>query len=124
MSIKKYNEFINEEESYIKRVIISLAAMLSLGLTRSQVNQVKDDSAKLSVIDTLITYNKNPQSLDILKYDLLPKVDEPEKFIQDYLKILPDKTVVVKPTFINGLELSANPFDKTFNVIYKLNFNI
>lgn len=122
MSVKRYSEFINEEESYIKRVIISLAAMLSLGLTRSQVNQVKDDPAKLSVIDTLISYNKNPKGTDTLEYHLLPKVDEPEKFIHDYLKILPDKTVVVKPTFINGLELNANPFNKTFHVTYTIKF--
>lgn len=122
MSVKRYSEFINEEESYIKRVIISLAAMLSLGLTRSQVNQVKDDTTKLSVIDTLITYNKNPQSLDTLKYDLLPKIDDPDKFIHDYLRILPDKTVVVKPTFINGLELNVNPFNKTFHVTYTIKF--
>lgn len=122
MSVKRYSEFINEEESYIKRVIISLAAMLSLGLTRSQVNQVKDDPAKLSVIDTLISYNKNPKGTDTLEYHLLPKVDEPEKFIHDYLKILPDKTVVVKPTFINGLELNVNPFNKTFHVTYTIKF--
>jgi hypothetical protein len=122
MSIKRYNQFINEEESYLKRVIISLAAMLSLGLTRSQVLDIKDDSTKLSVIDTLISYNKNPKGVDTLKYDLLPKVNDPDKFVQDYLKILPDKTIVVRPNFINGLELDVNPVVKSFHVTYTIKF--
>mgnify|MGYP005841545565 CR=1 FL=1 len=122
MSIKRYNEFINEEESYFKRVIISLAAMLSLGLTRSQVNQVKDDPSKMTVIDTLIKYNKNPKGIDDLEYNLLSKVNNPNKFIKDYLITLSDKTVVVKPTFINGLELNVNPLDKEFHVTYAIKF--
>ena len=122
MSIKRYNEFLNEEESYFKRVIISLAAMLSMGLTRSQVNTIKDDSLKMSVVETLLNYNKDPKGADTLKYDLLPKVENPDRFIHDYLRILPDKTVVVKPNFINGLELDLNPVSKAFHVTYTIKF--
>lgn len=121
MSIKRYNEFINEEGSF-KNIIISLASLLSIGLTKSQVSQIKDDPSKMAVVDTIITHNKDPKDIDTLKYHLLPKVDEPEKFIQDYLRILPDKTVVVKPNFINGLELNANPFNRTFHVTYTIKF--
>lgn len=122
MSIKRYNEFINEEESYLKKVVISLATMLSMGLTRSQVEVVKNDTTKLSIINSIINYNKNPEGIDTLKYHLTTKVKEPDSFIQDYLRVLPDRTVVVKPNFISGLELKANPFNNTFNVSYTIKF--
>jgi hypothetical protein len=122
MSIKKYNDFIKEEESFFKRVVISLASMISIGLTKSQVDVIKDDPAKMSVVETLLNYNKDPKGTNMLKYNLLSKVDNPQKFIHDYLIILPDKTVIVKPNFINGLELNLNPVSNEFNILYTIKF--
>lgn len=119
-SIKKYGEFINEEEGYVKNILLS--ALFSLGINKMQAQEIKNDQEKLDIINTLIDYNKMPSGIDTLKGDLMPKVKDPEKFIHDYLKIQPDKTIVVSPQFIKGLDVDVNPFNKSFHLTYTIKF--
>lgn len=119
-SIKKYEDFTNEEAGYIKNILLS--SLLSLGINKTQAQQIQNDQPKLDILNTIVDYNDNPNGLDSLKMSLLPKVKEPEKFIHDYLKIMPDKTVVVKPDFIKGLDVDVNPFQRTFHFTYTIKF--
>lgn len=119
-SIKKYNEFVNEEAGYIKNILLS--ALFSLGLNRTQAQEIKNDQNKLDIVNTLIDYNKMPTGVDTLKGNLGPKVKDPDKFIHDYLKIQPDKTIVVSPQFIKGLDVDVNPFNRSFHLTYTIKF--
>jgi len=127
--IKKYDEFINEEEGFFKNIILSIAAFLSLGLSKMQAQSIKFNQPKLSIVDTCYKFNKKVKSNNLtldpvseLKIDLKGKVNEPEKFINDYVEILPDKTIVLKPIFINGLKFNYNPGVKQFSVKYTIDF--
>ncbi len=120
MIIKNYNQFVNEEKGYLKNLLLS--ALLSLGISKAQAQSIKNDQQKLSVVDSIINYNKKPLGLNTLKVDLATKVDNPEKFITNYLTIMPDKTIVVRPSFLEGLELHGNLKDKSFNIVYNIKF--
>ena len=119
-SIKKYEDFTNEEAGYIKNILI--ASLFSLGINKIQAQQIQNDQPKLDIVNTMVDYNNNPKGLDSLKMALLPKVKEPDKFIHDYLKIMPDKTIVVKPDFIKGLDVDLNPFNRTAHITYTIKF--
>lgn len=119
--IKSYSEFISEESKF-KNIVISLAALLSIGLSRSQVDKIKGDTTKMSIVSDIIQYNKNPMNIKDLTIRLSNKVDKPDKFIDEYLQLLPDKTVVVKPNFIKGVELNANPFSSEYKLSYTIKF--
>lgn len=104
-----------------KIVTLSIATLLALGISKADAQNIKNDQVKLSVIDTLARYNKTKDFIN-LKSDLGKNIDNPNKFIQEHLRILPDRTVVVKPSFIKGLELNVNPFDKSCNLTYSIKF--
>jgi len=119
-SIKKYNDFTNEEVGYIKNILLS--ALVSLGIDKVQAQHIQNDQKKLDIVNTIADYNENPVGLDSLKMNLLPKTKDTDVFIQDYLKIMPDKTIIVKPSIIKGLDLHLNPFNRTAHVTYTIKF--
>lgn len=107
----------------IKDVVIGLASLLTLGLSKGQAQELKNNQPKLKLVDTLILYNKNPKGYESLKNILLPKIGKnTDIFIQKYLDIKPDGTVIVKPTFINGLDIDYNPRSKGFGIHYTIKF--
>ena len=129
--IKKYDEFINEEEEFFKNIILSISTFLSLGLSKMQAQSIKFSQPKLSIVDTCYKFNKKVKANNLafredpineLKIDLKGKVSEPDKFINNYIEILPDRTIVIKPIFIDGLNLNYNPSSKGFTVKYTINF--
>jgi len=122
MRIKNYNDFTNEEVGYIKNILLS--ALLSLGINKTQAQVLKNNQQKLSIVDTVIDYNKNPKGIDALKINLFPKIgkDKTEKFLHDYIQIKPDKTIVIKPSFVDGLRLDVNPSSKGFELTYHIKF--
>jgi hypothetical protein len=129
--IKKYDEFINEEEGFFKNIILSISTFLSLGLSNMQAQSIKFSQPKLSIVDTCYKFNKKVKANNIafredpineLKIDLKDKVSEPDKFINNYIEILPDKTIVLKPIFIDGLNLNYNPSSKGFTIKYTIDF--
>jgi len=128
--IKKYDEFINEEEGLFKNIILSIATFLSLGLSKIQAQSIKFSQPKLSIVDTCYKFNKKVKANNLifkddpineLKIDLKGKVD-PDKFINNYINILPDKTIIIKPIFIDGLNLHYNPSSKEFTIKYTIDF--
>ena len=107
----------------VKDVVIGLASLLTLGLSKAQAQELKNNQLKLKLADTLILYNKNPKGYDSLKNILLPKIGKnTDIFIQKYLDIKPDGTVIVKPTFIKGLDIDYNPRSKGFGIHYTIKF--
>jgi hypothetical protein len=122
MCIKRYNDFINEEEGIIKNIIITLSTILGLGLSVSDAQEIKNDQSKLSIIKTLSDYNKNPNGIDYLKQDLNKvNLKNPENFIQEYIKIQPDRTITLNPHFKNAdINFSANPQRKQFYLTYSI----
>ena len=129
--IKKYDEFINEEEGLFKNIILSIATFLSLGLSKIQAQSIKFNQPKLSIVDTCYKFNKKVKSNNLafredpineLKIDLKDKVDNPEKFINNYIEILPDRTIVIRPLFIDGLKFHYNPSSKEFTIKYTIDF--
>lgn len=129
--IKKYDEFINEEEGFFKNIILSISTFLSLGLSKMQAQSIKFSQPKLSIVDTCYKFNKKVKANNLafredpineLKIDLKGKVDDTDKFINNYIDILPDKTIVIKPIFIDGLNLNYNINSKMFTVKYTIDF--
>lgn len=107
----------------VKDVVIGLASLLTLGLSKAQAQDIKNNQPKLKLIDTLITYNKNPMGMDSLKSILMPKIgDKTNLFIENYLEIQPDGTVVVKPSFVDGLKINYNPKSKETGFTYVIKF--
>ena len=98
-------EEVEKLEEGRKEIIITLATLLSLGISKLQAQEIKEDKPKLMVVDLLADYNKNPKGLNSLKTKLMPKMGEDTNlFINKYLEFLPDKTIIVKPIFIKGLK--------------------
>lgn len=117
--IKKYQ--IYEESKYLKSILLS--ALLSIGISKSQAQQLQNDQPKLNVINTLIEYNKNPNIFDLQKH-LSPILKDSNKFIHNYVSILPDKTIVLKPNFVKGLEVNINPDKKSIGHGYRVKYTI
>ena len=120
--LNNFEQHINEESNFIKT--IALSALLSLGLSKADAQSLakKNDQQELSVIDSLVNQNKAPKSLRDLKMALSNKVDDPDKFIIDNLKIGPDKTLTVFPSFLPNLGVSINHRFKTYSISYKIDF--
>lgn len=120
--LNNFEEHINEESNFIKT--IALSALLSLGISKSDAQHIasKNDQQELSVIDSLVNQNNAPKSLRDLKISLSNKVDNPDKFIIDNLKIEPDKTIIVTPSFLPNLGVSINRKDKVYSISYKIDF--
>ena len=118
--LNNFEEHINEENSIIKT--IALSALLSLGISKSdaQVLAKKNDQEELAVIDSLVKANNAPTTLRDLEISLSNKVDDPNKFIIDNLKIEPDHTITVVPSFLTNLGVSINHKFKTYSVSYKI----
>jgi hypothetical protein len=118
--LNNFEEHINEENSIIKT--IALSALLSLGISKSdaQVLAKKNDQEELAVIDSLVKANNAPTTLRDLEISLSNKVDDPNKFIIDNLKIEPDHTITVFPSFLKNLGVSINHKFKTYSVSYKI----
>lgn len=114
---KKVDESVS---SRIKNVVLTLSALMSIGLNRAQVLQIKNDRHKMSVVDTILKYNNRPLGINELNNKLKSKIKNQENFIHDYLRILPDKTVVIKPNFIEGLEININRRERVIGVNYRV----
>jgi len=126
--IKEYNDFVLNEEKGILRNLI-LSAMLSLGLNSADAQTIQSDSIKKEVVldianfNKSIIYNLHPDRqipYNNLKRDLSMKIYEPEIFIDKYLKLQQDGTLIVRPEFIKGLEFHINK--NNFELDYKFEF--
>jgi hypothetical protein len=128
--IKEYNQFVNEEEGFFKNLLFS--AMLALGINRMDAQTIQQDSVKTEIVKDIgnfnkgVIFNKNYDSqflLNKLKQDLSRKnINEPDLFIDKYLKLQSDGTLIVKPNFIEGLELYLNKRTNTLEVGFSHNF--
>lgn len=126
IKIKNYNDFINEKSRF-KDIVIGLGTILNLGLTKSDAQQIQNYPQALSVIDTCDGYNKYVKKTQLDNKNLLTnslenKVDNPIDFINNYIQFLPDKTIVISPEFIKGLNLNLNPETKEFGLNYIVKF--
>lgn len=125
MYIKKYDNFINEEGS-IRNILLS--TILSLGISNTDAQTIKQDSLKQEVIKDISRYNKsmilgmNFDNREKLLRDLSLKMEYPDEFLNKYLKIQPDGTLIVKPDFIEGLELYMNIRGRRFGFDYNIKF--
>jgi hypothetical protein len=128
--IKQYNQFVNEEEGLFKNLLLS--TMLSLGINSVDAQTIQQDSVKTEIVKDIGDFNKgvilnlNDDSqvlYDKLKKDLLRKnINEPDTFIKQYLKLQSDGTLIVRPKFVEGLELHLNRSTNTFEVGYNFKF--
>ena len=128
--IKEYNQFVNEEEGFFKNLLLS--TMLALGINSVDAQTIQKDSVKTEIVKDIGNFNKgvifnssdNSKVLyDKLKKDLLRKnINEPDTFIKQYLKLQSDGTLIVRPKFIEGLELHLNRGTNTFEVGYNFKF--
>ena len=117
MKVYKYEEFINE--SKIKNFIAYM--LLGLGLSKADAQYINTDQ-KAKIIEILYDYNKSPYDLMDLKSQLkLNNVSNVDTFIHAELNIRPDKTVVIKPSFLPNLELYLNTDRKRYGLNYKIN---
>jgi hypothetical protein len=87
---------------------------------------IKNNQQALSVIDACKSYNKlistNPNNKILLRNFLDTKIDNPDFFITNYIDFLPDKTIVIKPDFIKGIDLNYNPDRREMGIHYKIEF--
>ncbi len=128
--IKEYNQFVNEEEGFFKNLLLS--TMLSLGINSVDAQTIQQDSVKTEIVKDINNFNKsvifnlhddNQVLYDKLKKDLSRKnINEPDLFIDKYLKLQSDGTLVVTPDFIKGLEIHLNRSTNTFDVGYSFKF--
>lgn len=129
-----YENFkINEEEGYLKNIVLS--TILSLGLKVTDAQTIKNNQEALSVVDACDNWNKKVQSNHQLNTSEFKKhlhliADNPDIFMKNYIEFRPDKTVVIKPQFINdlkhkkqhGIQLDLNPKTQQFGLHYILKF--
>lgn len=129
-NIKKFQDY-EVNEGRLSNIVISLSTLVSVGLSRIDAQQIKDNQEALSVIDTCHKYNQlvninhnidRYESKEVLKRMIDLSVTNSDTFMKNYIQFLPDKTVVLKPTFIKGLDLSINPETKQFGFHYTLKF--
>jgi hypothetical protein len=128
--IKEYNQFVNEEEGFFKNLLLS--TMLALGINSVDAQTIQQDSVKTEIVKDISNFNKsvifnlhddNQVLFNKLKQDLSRKnINEPDLFIDKYLKLQSDGTLVVTPDFIKGLEIHLNKATNTFDVGYTFKF--
>jgi len=128
--IKEYNQFVNEEEGFFKNLLFSV--MLALGINTADAQTIQQDSVKTEIVKNISQFNKsvilnlngdNKVPYNKLKQDLLrSNIDDPDLFIDDYLKYRPDGTLVVMPDFMKGLEIHLNKGTNTYGFGYTLKF--
>ena len=124
--IKSYDDFVNEEARF-KDIVIGLGTILSLGLSKSDAQQLRHFPRALSVIDTCGEYNQYVKQTQLNNKRLLTdrledKVKNPAEFINNYIRFLPDRTIVITPDFIKGLDLNLNPDSKEVGFKYTVKF--
>jgi hypothetical protein len=127
--IKEYNQFVvNEEEGLFKSLLLS--AMLAIGINRMDAQTIQQDSAKTEIVKNISSFNKaviyniypSQVAYDKLKRDLSLHMNEPDLFIDKYLRLEQNGTLIVKPNFIEGLELHLNKSTNTYGVGYNFKF--
>jgi hypothetical protein len=123
--IKNYEQFILEENIF-RKGIITLGTLLGLGLSEMDAPLLKNNQRALSVIDACKSYNKlvstNPNSKIQLNNFLDTKIENADFFINNYIEFLPDKTIIIKPDFIKGIDLNYNPKSREMGIHYKIEF--
>ena len=121
--VKDFNNYLLEEESIWKNLFLSIA--LSLGLNQADAQTIEDDSIKTEVIKDISNYNKilsmtgnQDENLTKLTYELSKKLNEPKLFVDKYLLQQVNGTFIVKPDFVEGLELHLrkNLFELGYNI--------
>lgn len=119
--IKSFDQ-LNEESNFFRNLLLSTA--LSLGLNSLDAQTVVNDGLKVQVIKDIYNYNKlvilsnDEDNLEKLKLSLSKKMENPDEFMSNYLQLLPDRTFVVKPNFVEGLNLylRSNSFSIGYNI--------
>ena len=112
--IKEYNQFVvNEEEGLLKNLLLS--TILSLGIKYADAQVIQQDSIKTGIVNSISNFNKSiilntyggdEIPLIKLKKDLFNyQIEDPDTFVEKYLGMRRDGTLIVKPNFIEGLEL-------------------
>ena len=114
-------------ESQLRNVAFSLATFLGLGISKLDAQQIIKNKPAMNIIDTCNKYNiqikkTGVQNKQVLVNMLGNNLLEPKKFVIDFIKFLPDRTIVISPEFIEGLNLNLNPETKEVGVNYKINF--
>ena len=121
--VKDFNNYLLEEESIWKNLFLSIA--LSLGLNQADAQTIEGDSIKTEVIKDISNYNKilsmtgnQDENLTKLTYELSKKLNEPKLFVDKYLLQQVNGTFIVKPDFVEGLELHLrkNLFELGYNI--------
>lgn len=119
------NYRLNEEESLLKNLLLSAA--LSIGLNYADAQTIETDSIKTEIVKNLSDFNKTiltngelETNYNKLTEELSKKLNEPELFIDKYLIRQSNGTLIVKPEFINGLELHLRR--NLFELGYNINF--
>lgn len=127
--IKEYNQFVvNEEEGLFKSLLLS--AMLAIGINRMDAQTIQQDSVKTEIVKNISSFNKSviyniyPSQVayDKLKRDLSLHINDTDIFIDKYLRLEQNGTLIVKPNFIEGLELHLNKSTNTYGVGYNFKF--
>jgi len=129
--IKEYNQFVvNEEEGFFKNLLFS--AMLALGINTADAQTIQQDSVKTEIVKNISQFNKsiilNLYGDKQIPYNRLlqdlskSNINEPDLFIDNYLKYRPDGTLIVMPDFIKGLEIHLNKATNTFGLGYTFKF--
>jgi hypothetical protein len=118
--LNNFEDHINEESNFVRT--IALSALLTLGISKSdaQILAKKANQKELAVVDTLVKFNKSPISIKDLKITLSNRIEDPNKFIIDNIKIEPDHTITVIPAFLKNLGVSVNRKDRTYTISYKI----
>lgn len=126
--IKRFEHFVlNENYGKLKNLLFS--TILSLGLKYSDAQTIQKDSIKTEVIKDISNFNKSilfntstnkEIALTRLINDLSDKIKNPNFFVENYLRFQQNGTVVVRPNFIEGLELHLNK--RQFDISYNIKF--
>jgi hypothetical protein len=124
--IKKYKHFRLNESGYLRNLFFS--TLLSLGLNYVDAQEIQKDSIKTEIVKNILNFNKSKllniqddiNLHDKLKKDLSKSIIEPDLFIEKYLMIQPDGTLIVKQDFIEGLKIHLNR--KNLGLSYNINF--
>ena len=122
--IKTFSQ-INEEESVFRNILLSAA--LSIGLNYADAQTIETDSIKTEVVKDISNFNKTimitsdvENSYRKLSEELSKKLNEPELFVDKYLIQQINGSLVVKPDFVDGLELHLRR--NSFELGYKIKF--
>jgi hypothetical protein len=119
--LKSFSQ-VNEEESLWKKIL--LTAALSIGLNYADAQTIETDSVKSEIVKDIANFNKTimatgyPENYDNLTIELSKKLNDPEIFISKYLTPQINGTLIVKPEFVEGLELHLrrNFFELGYNI--------